>query len=157
MTLIEHLRGWDEMPEDDSEAFRWLDLKTAEAADELEFLQKQLVDARRTAEYWKANHLAGNEQLAAAIAACKVKDEALSKIEYLESDNGSILSAGGCSSVATEALAIQPDDDALKAWLGEPVGEVKKHTGSLKDMAIIVWTGKQPEEGTNLYAPKGLK
>lgn len=65
MTLIEHLRGWDEMPEDDSEAFRWLDLKTTEAADELEFLQQQLVAARRTAEYWKANHLSGNEQLAA--------------------------------------------------------------------------------------------
>ena len=47
MTLIEHLRGWDEMPEDDSEAFRWLDLKTAEAADELEFLQQQLAACER--------------------------------------------------------------------------------------------------------------
>ena len=47
MTLIEHLRGWDEIPEDDSEAFRWLDLKTAEAADELEFLQQQLAACER--------------------------------------------------------------------------------------------------------------
>ena len=39
----------------------------------------------------------------------------------------------------------------------EPVAEVKKHTGSLKDMAIIVWSGEQPAEGTKLYAPKGLK
>ncbi|MBK6587959.1 MAG: hypothetical protein IPG22_06550 [Acidobacteria bacterium] len=56
-------------------------------------------------------------ELAAALAAIKVKDEALSKIEYLEADNGCILSAGECSSIATEALAIQPDDSALKAWL----------------------------------------
>ncbi len=33
----------------------------------------------------------------------------------------------------------------------EPVGAVAKHTGSLKDMAIIVWTGEQPPEGTKLY------
>ncbi len=32
-----------------------------------------------------------------------------------------------------------------------PVGRVEKHTGSLKDMAIIVWKGWQPEEGTVLY------
>lgn len=56
-----------------------------------------------------------------------------------------------------KALTIQPDDSALKAWLGEPAGEVKKHTGSLKDMAIIVWSGEQPAEGTKLYSPKGLK
>jgi len=57
----------------------------------------------------------------------------------------------------SKAIAIQPDDAALRTWLGEPVGEVKKHTGSLKDMAIIVWTGQQPEEGTKLYSPKELK
>lgn len=36
--------------------------------------------------------------------------DALSKIEYLESDNGSILSAGACSSIATEALAATTAD-----------------------------------------------
>jgi len=33
----------------------------------------------------------------------------------------------------------------------KPVGEVETHTGSLKDMAIIVWCGDQPAEGTKLY------
>ena len=36
--------------------------------------------------------------------------EALSKIEYLESANGCIMSAGDCSSVATEALSATPDE-----------------------------------------------
>ena len=45
--------------------------------------------------------------------------------------------------------------DALReyaATLGqEPVAVVRKHTGSLKDMAIIIWIGEQPPEGTKLY------
>jgi len=48
MNLVEHLRTWDDIPDDDAKAFHWLDVKTAEAADELEFLQQQLGDARRT-------------------------------------------------------------------------------------------------------------
>ena len=32
MNLVEQLRTWDEIPDDDSDAFHWLDLKTAEAA-----------------------------------------------------------------------------------------------------------------------------
>jgi hypothetical protein len=36
----------------------------------------------------------------------------------------------------------------------KPVATVQKHTGSLGDMAIIVWTGEQPPEGTILYARK---
>ena len=94
------------------------------------------------------------QQLAAALAACKLKHSALETLwigtNREEWDGVAIKSF-------EDAIAIQPDDSALKAWIGEPVGEVKKHTGSLKDMAIIVWTGKQPEEGTKLYAPKGLK
>jgi len=35
-----------------------------------------------------------------------------------------------------------------------PVGVVTKHTGSLKDMAIIVWHQDQPAEGTELYAAR---
>ena len=35
MTLVKQLRTWDEMPNDDDKAFHWLDLKTAEAADEI--------------------------------------------------------------------------------------------------------------------------
>ncbi len=95
------------------------------------------------------------QQLSAALAACKLKDAAIK--DLLEFATYSTCGKAHAVEAAKEALAIQPDDSALKAWLGEPVGEVKKHTGSLKDMAIIVWTGKQPEEGTKLYYPKGLK
>ena len=164
MTLIEHLRGWDEMPEDDSEAFRWLDLKTAEAADELEFLQQQLVDARRTAEYWKANHLAGNQQLAAAIAACKLKDESIEAahnglrwwmdtfpLHVTEADNEEMLKI-------VKALAIQPDDYALKAWLGEPVAWADTYgnviRNSTKEFSQNVMTNAF---SVPIYSPKLLK
>lgn len=33
----------------------------------------------------------------------------------------------------------------------EAVAKIQKHTGSLKDMAIIVWTNEQPPEGTKLF------
>ena len=36
MNLVKQLRTWDEMPEDDSDSFHWLDVKTAEAADLIE-------------------------------------------------------------------------------------------------------------------------
>ena len=148
MNLIEQLRTWDEMPEDDGEAFHWLDLKTGEAADNIESL---------------------HQQLAGAIAACKQKDEALSKIEYLESDNGSVLSAGGCSSVATEALAIQPDDSALKAWLGQPVARILERIGKEQyqpNFGLVARTyAELPKDSypdtwrelDKLYSPKGLK
>lgn len=50
-------------------------------------------------------------------------------------------------------------EGAYQVWLSAledikahgAVAEVKKHTGALKDMAIIVWTGDQPAEGTKLY------
>jgi hypothetical protein len=32
-----------------------------------------------------------------------------------------------------------------------PAAKVEKHTGQLKDMAIMVWLDKQPPEGTILY------
>ena len=46
MNLIEQLRTWDEIPEDDGEAFYWLDLKTGEAADNIESLHQQLADCQ---------------------------------------------------------------------------------------------------------------
>ena len=95
------------------------------------------------------------QQLAAALAACKLKDGALQNCEGMLDE---LRDYPITHDAIIEALAIQPDDSALKAWLGEPIGEVKKHTGSLKDMAIIVWSGEQPEEGAQLYIkPKGLK
>ena len=118
----------------------------------------------QTVEQFVLSYVKGLEQqLAAALAACKQKDEALEAahnglrwwmdafpLHVTEADNEEMLKL-------VKALTIQPDDSALKAWLGEPAGEVKKHTGSLKDMAIIVWSGEQPAEGTKLYSPKGLK
>lgn len=50
-----------------------------------------------------------------------------------------------------ESLAATDDLGGLILCEKEPVAEVKKHTGSLKDMAIIVWSGEQPAEGTQLY------
>jgi len=53
------------------------------------------------------------EKAAQAVAACKLKDEALK-----------LIALDDCCTdpapIAQKALAIQPDDDALKAWLGEP-------------------------------------
>jgi hypothetical protein len=33
----------------------------------------------------------------------------------------------------------------------EPVARVEKHTGALRDMAVIIWLKDQPPEGTLLY------
>ena len=46
-------------------------------------------------------------------------------------------------------------DDEANSWF-KPVGIVKRHTGDLKDMAIIVWTGDQPPEGEILYMKKAF-
>lgn len=119
----------------------------ADHAAGIESLRQQLADARRTAEYWKACHLAGNEELAECRAALVVKDEALT-----------LIALDDCCTdpapIAQKALAIQPDDSALKAWLGAPVG----------------WTHSCPVlclDGVELYidscphcgkpAPKGFK
>lgn len=37
-----------------------------------------------------------------------------------------------------------------------PVARVEKHTGQFKDMAILVWLGEQPAEGTILYAKRAV-
>jgi hypothetical protein len=37
-----------------------------------------------------------------------------------------------------------------------PVARVEKHTGQFKDMAILVWLGEQPAEGTILYAYRAV-
>ena len=54
------------------------------------------------------------QQLAAALAAIKVKDEALDAVTKC-------IGAGKLRIFAAEVLALQPDDSALKAWLGKPV------------------------------------
>jgi len=66
----------------------------------LDTLNEELRLARQANE-------AQHQQLAAALAACKLKDEAL---DYIDSENASEEVIRRCSA----ALAIQPDDSALK-------------------------------------------
>ena len=76
-----------------------------------------------------------HQQLSAALAACKLKDEELEKIRghiglyNLFSCVGSDsydpecadLNVGKCREIATKALTIQPDDSALKAWVSKRI------------------------------------
>lgn len=82
------------------------------------------------------------DQLAAALAACKVKDEAM---------NGALYSGSPYTTAFENALATQPDDSALKAWLGEPVAWMNGHL-YFTTMDMSEAQGYSP-----LYAPKGMK
>lgn len=127
----------------------------AEAQSHINHLRMALADTEAL-ELGTCERLAKiRQQLSAALAACKQKDDALDV--WLMATVNARVEFAGQRAITRAAINIQPDDSALKAWLGEPVGEVKRHTGSLKDMAIIVWTDEQPAEGTKLYTPKGLK
>lgn len=76
------------------------------------------------------------EKLIDAIAACKLKDDVISMVR----DNYFLYEHH--EQLSEEALAIQPDDAALKAWLGEPLG-----------YADINGVGFRAP----LYSPKGMK
>lgn len=122
------------------------------------------------------------QQLAAALAAIKMKDEVLSNLlhnsctflreaENFISDtdfdmNGALANSHAELSVvqfktATQALAIQPDDSALKAWLGEPRSYLYKFNSEFGDGTF--WSHRPTHNGQNalesipLYAPKGLQ
>ncbi len=92
------------------------------------------------------------QQLSAALAACKLKDDALERIasinlaEYILPEDFAFRVLQ-----VRKALAIQPDD-ALKAWIGEPVAWMITYDG--KCMGFV------PTEEANtvaVYSPKGLK
>ncbi len=86
------------------------------------------------------------QQLASAIAACKLKDEALQHYAGLAGDDAFN------NYLAIHALNNKPDDDALKAWIGEPVAWMITYDG--KCMGFV------PTEEANtvaVYSPKGLK
>lgn len=75
-------------------------------------------------------------------------------LEYWNGDNNAWAmhdALNRIDEVSREALAATADLENVRLCEKEPVAEVKKHTGSLKDMAIIVWSGEQPAEGTKLY------
>lgn len=85
------------------------------------------------------------KQLAAAIAACKLKDEALQNCEGMLDE---LRDYPITHDAIIEALAIQLDDSALKVWLGEPVAYIDDHH-NLR-MGKVRITGP-------LYKPKELK
>ena len=89
------------------------------------------------------------QQLAGAIAACKLKDEALDSLFNMITRAQPSVKA---MSEARSSRAIQPDDSALKVWLGEPVAWMITYDG--KCMGFV------PTEEANtvaVYSPKGLK
>lgn len=56
---------------------------------------------------------------------------------------------------STKACALM---DAINAHLDgqKPCARVERHTGQFKDMAIMVWLGEQPAEGTILYEHRAV-
>lgn len=95
------------------------------------------------------------QQLAAAIAACNLKNIAIQDALWDET---------WWRVEAVKALAIQPDDSALKAWIGEPVAwlhENRPEADVITDAVKNVWTGvvvgKDSVYSIPLYSPKGLK
>lgn len=109
-----------------------------------------------------------NQQLSATIAACKLKDEALQNCEGMLDE---LRDYPITHDAIIEALAIQPDDSVLKAWLGEPVAwkhdDPKRHdaiTDSVKELLHRANSEymHRPIDKTEhytipLYSPKGLK
>ena len=81
-------------------------------------------------------------ELVKALAACKMKDETLQELDQLIPVGATIA-----------ALAVQPDDAALKAWLGEPVATAMINQHGTRWMH---WKADLAH-GKNLYSPKGLK
>lgn len=143
---------------------------------EIESLRQQLVDFKNMGateacaeipavgeyvaqvEQQLADHIKREVMLRDALEAQVARDKRVSYERCFDCDYPQKCShATGClgikdhSPIAKKALAATDDLGGLILCEKEPVAEVKKHTGSLKDMAIIVWSGEQPAEGTQLY------
>ena len=95
------------------------------------------------------------QQLAAALAACKQKDEALKWLMDWQVKHVDVWDNPAFDN-AEEALTIQPDDSELKAWLGEPVAWKDSEAKNR-----VIFPPMKPEEGDDgwipLYSPKGMK
>lgn len=135
---------------------------------EIQRLQMALADAEAL-ELGTAEHCDQlRAELAAVIAACKLKDEALQNCEGMLDE---LRDYPITHDAIIEALAIQPDDSVLKAWLGEPVAwkhdDPKRHdaiTDSVKELLHRANSEymHRPIDKTEhytipLYSPKGLK
>ena len=101
----------------------------AAALDDLE-VAKNVANGNVEAKFdaWKQLD-AMEHELAAALAACKVKDRAL----LIATDYADYYDPEYPFIAGKEALTIQPDDSALKTWLGKPVAymAVDSQGGSL--------------------------
>jgi len=138
-------------------------------------LLDQLTEAKEECDTLRRIHAENiailERKTAQAVAACKLKDEALEGLIdtmdlRLDDDDLSLETR-----TAFEALAIQPDDSVLKAWLGEPVAwkhdDPKRHdaiTDSVKELLHRANSEymHRPIDKTEhytipLYSPKGLK
>jgi len=137
----------------DSEA---LELGTAERCDqlraELEYDQRNAAMSQSESARLLDENTKLRAELVKALAACKAKDEALNTIV-------TVFYPKGIWKQAREALAIQPDDSALKAWLGAPVAwEFTDAFGTHYTDYQRDWMDTPGIESvTCLYSPKGLK
>ena len=115
------------------------------------------------------------QQLAAAIAACKLKDEALRESGriYCTMIGNDFMNQPSMfertivakyvrgwfrhnqPSMVKNALAIQPDDSVLKAWLGEPEWFYRKNADGVNVFYEDI--EERPHGCKPLYSPKGLK
>ena len=94
-------------------------------------------------------------ELAAALAACKAKDEALTSDVTVTTQSGKVtVPLRTLSFAVNEAIAIQPDDVALKAWLGEPVAWTHSCPVLCLD-GVELWIDRCPHCGKPAAAPKG--
>lgn len=89
-------------------------------------------------------------ELVKALAACKAKDEALLTCQTGDYSTGHVIHPSFDERLVESALAIQPDDAALKAWLGEPVAEVD-------DSGVVIVCRYDYKPKDKFYSPKGLK
>ena len=101
-------------------------------------------------------------ELVNALAACKAKDEALESCGYDDdSTDPEMCGPYYDAELVQRALDIQPDDSALKAWLGEPVSYLYKHASAFGYGEF--WSHRQNHNGVTaieskaLYHPKELK
>ena len=121
------------------------------------------------------------QQLSAALAVCKQKDDALEKIRghiglyNLFSCVGSDsydpecadLNVGKCGEIATKALAIRPDDSALKAlvegWVPVPLVPTEEMLIAGRETPCTASDEDWRDDYVDVYksmiaaAPKGLK
>ncbi len=101
-------------------SFDGYDSDLASAGILIESLRQQLARCIDTCATRENEIIEAEQQLAAAIAACKLKDEAL----LLAAETYNSVWESHMPIIDTEmdkALTIQPDDSALKAWVSQRI------------------------------------